>query len=97
MRLTRKDFRKAADKIGQIVDYSKRQHEMIAYSYEAKEINPRFNSRVFKQWVERVAQGISDLKRVDSDCKHVFLCDSGYGRTSCVRCDKVISVESEVN
>lgn len=60
--LTRKDFRNAADKIGQIVDYSTRQYETMAYSKDAKEINPRFSYTIFKEWVERVAQEINDLK-----------------------------------
>lgn len=62
--LTRKDFRKAADAIGNIVDYEKRQDERIAYSRDAKEINPSFSYKIFKVWVERVAQEKSDRNRI---------------------------------
>ncbi len=62
--LTRKDFIKKAEEIGNIVDFAKRQAQVEVYCYEAKSINPRFSRVKFKAWVEKVAQAKSDLKRV---------------------------------
>jgi len=29
------------------------------------------------------------------ECKHLFLCDGGYGRKRCVMCDKIVEEKKE--
>lgn len=91
-KLTRKDFREAATTIGNIKDYAQRQEERIAYSREAKKINPKFSNVTFKVWVEDIAQAKSDLKRVEKESNKSITKLQEKGKVTSVHIDENIKI-----